>query len=184
MLALLLAASLAAPVPKVKETDLYWPTKEGTKRVMEVTTAGGNATETTETVTKVATKDGASVVTVERTANGKAVAFEYTVSGEGVARRQPGDTGSVDQFKPEAGATWATQNPGSANTTYTVGKPEEVEVPAGKSKAIPVVSEFDLGCTRLKSTSWYAPGVGLVKQTIKGQGTDQTSVLKEFTPGK
>jgi hypothetical protein len=34
------------------------------------------------------------------------------------------------------------------------------------------------------STSWYAPGVGLVKWESSFRGDKQTQVLKSFTPAK
>jgi hypothetical protein len=36
----------------------------------------------------------------------------------------------------------------------------------------------------MKSTSWYAPGVGVVKVVSETNGTERVQELKEFTPGK
>ena len=57
-------------------------------------------------------------------------------------------------------------------------KEEEVEVPAGKFRAVRVEMEAGESTTTL----WFAPQVGLIK--MAGAGTDQVTVLKEFKPGK
>jgi hypothetical protein len=61
--------------------------------------------------------------------------------------------------------------------TYTVGKQEEVEVPAGKNQAsgVEVVLEPSGGETK-KVTYWYAAGIGLIKY--------ERNELQEFIPGK
>ena len=73
---------------------------------------------------------------------------------------------------------------GGGQVTYTVGKEEEVTVPAGTFKAIPVTSQVDVGGRLLKNTSWYAPGVGVVKVVMANDGNERVQELKEFTPGK
>ncbi|MDY3557766.1 hypothetical protein R5W23_003031 [Gemmata sp. JC673] len=71
---------------------------------------------------------------------------------------------------------------------HTVGKPEWVEVPAGRFHAVPVVQELlwaasdgDTEFKRPPETNWYAPGVGCVKTTIT---TSRTSVLRSVTHDK
>ena len=46
----LLAATLAAPVPKAKAAELYYPTVEGTKRVMQTKSEDGTSLEATLTL--------------------------------------------------------------------------------------------------------------------------------------
>jgi hypothetical protein len=66
--------------------------------------------------------------------------------------------------------------------------PEEVKVPAGTFMCIRVEEEND-GVNR-ESTSWYAPGVGLVKSvrvarlTVNKAPEKMETVLTSFTPGK
>lgn len=82
------------------------------------------------------------------------------------------------------GARWAVKTEFLATAwagTRTVQGEEEVRVPAGTFTAVKV--EWDNivdGRPRGKTTSWYAPGIGLVKADF---GTS-TKVLKKFTPGK
>jgi hypothetical protein len=46
---------------------------------------------------------------------------------------------------------------------------EEVTVPAGKFRAMKVVSEISGAATPMTKTCWYADGVGLVKSTTVGR---------------
>lgn len=187
----LLAVSLAAPVPKAKPSDLFFPIVEGTKRVMRGK-LGNSTVETTETVSKVVEKDGKYTVTVSRDLNGRTLTNDFEVSEKGVFRPTP--TGKEDAeptplFKLPAkeGDTWTGEQKGpggNVKATYIVGKMEEVEVPAGKYKAIPVTSELDVSGNLLKITSWYAPEVGVVKQVSVSNGTERVQELKEFTLGK
>jgi hypothetical protein len=69
-----------------------------------------------------------------------------------------------------------------ATFTYTVGKVEEVEVPAGKFQAIRVEEKTDVLLE--SATRWYAPGVGLVKAVSTLGKNEQIQVLKSYTCGK
>lgn len=185
----LLTATLAAPIPKAKPTELYFPTVEGTKRVMEVTTTGSQTGERTETVSKVEEKDGkytVSIVLGEVSNQSKPVVYE--VSDKGVSQTPPDGGDLVPVLKlGKAGESWATEQPargGGQKTTYTTGKEEEVEVPAGKYKAIPVTIDAPFGDRTYRTVVWYAPGVGVVKSTVEISGITRTEVLKSFTSGK
>jgi hypothetical protein len=190
LLALLVALPVAAaPAPKGTGGPLYHPIKVGAKSVMEMSVDGaggfaGSRLETVETVTGVEVKDGTYRVTVERESKGKNFVAVIEVSAKGVFRVA---TNGKDLTEPVAliklpakpGDTWKT-----ASGTATVGKEEEIEVPAGKYKAIPVTTEQEIGGRTLKTTTWLAPEVGVVKRT--GTVNDITTVyaLKSFTPGK
>jgi hypothetical protein len=191
-LALLVAAPLlAAPAPKGKEVELYYPTKEGATRVLEMTVSGSLAAksrETQETVTKVEEKDGTYRVTIKQEWPGKNTKKNMTtvmeVSGKGVSR-----LASFGKDLPEpvvllklparAGDTWT-----SGGSTTTIGKEEEIEVPAGKYKAVVVVNEMERDGSKVKTTAWFAVGVGMVKSVTTVNDIETTHVLKSFTPGK
>jgi hypothetical protein len=68
-------------------------------------------------------------------------------------------------------------------STYTMGKEEEVEVPAGRFKALRVDAEYVRGDERQRHTFWHAPRVGLVKAVLKTDTAEWTQVLMSFTPG-
>lgn len=184
----LLAVSLAAPVPKAKAPELYFPTVEGTKRVMQAK-SGDQTTETTETVTKVAERNGTHTVTVSREVGKSTYEVWYSVSAKGVSELGQHRVAWVTpllKLPANEGDTWTFERQigGPAKITYTVGKEEEVEVPAGKFKAIPITEESGNGRNAQSGITWYAPGVGVVKVVSKTNGTERVSELKEFTPGK
>lgn len=184
----LLAVALSAPVPKEKPPEVYFPTTVGAKRVLE-TTINGTTTETTEEVTKVEVKDGVFTVTMEWPAFGKTATGVFEVTDKKVRRvgvQQLGDYTMLD-LGVKAGESWTHEAEGGTAkrklvTTYTLGKEEEIEVPAGKFKAIPVAEQK--GKNADKWIQWYAPGVGLVKRHYETKAVTTTVVLKSFTPGK
>ena len=65
---------------------------------------------------------------------------------------------------------------------------ETVTVPAGKFRAMKIVSEVSNGGALMTRTSWYADGVGLVKtQTVGGQlkyGSELTDYSFKKSPSK
>ena len=88
----------------------------------------------------------------------------------------------------KAGASWTVERQlpaahSAVTFTYTVGKVEEVKVPAGRFKAIRV-EEKAAPALRMKATRWYAPGVGLVKAVMFFGKSEQTQVLESYTRGK
>jgi hypothetical protein len=74
----------------------------------------------------------------------------------------------------KAGTKWES----NAGGRYEATKEEEVEVPAGRFRAVRV----ELVQGDRKMTLWFAPGVGQIK-TVEA-GSDRVHVLKEFKPGK
>jgi hypothetical protein len=174
-----LAASVAYAAPAAKGPEASWfPTKEGATLVYE-TRVGGQVRGTyTDVVTKVETKDGALHVTVTHDRPGAPpAAATVAVTAEGVFR--VADNGEAREkllpilkTPPKVGTKWE-----GSGGQYEVTKEEEVEVPAGKFKAVRV--ETTAGG---RATLWFAPAVGLVK-VVSGKG-DVVQILKEFKPGK
>jgi hypothetical protein len=58
---------------------------------------------------------------------------------------------------------------------------EEVTVPAGKFRAMKVVTEVTGGSTAKTVTKWYAEGVGLVKSTTEGAQIKYGSELTDYS---
>jgi len=184
----------AAPALKAKAEAFYYATKVGDKLVYELQAAGGVTGEITECITQVDKQGDALIVSVERELKGRKTApSQFSVSEKGVTRiatagrelpipipmlKLPGKPGDTWTWEPDAGGGPASK------TTYTLGKEEEIEVPAGKFRALRVESEQDLGGRVFKSTLWHAPGVGLVKSVMNNGATDRTQVFKSYTPGK
>lgn len=185
-------AASAAPAPKGKEVELYFPVKVGTKWVLERAT-GGKASEIIETVSAVDLKDGVYRVTVERAPGGRQGATVYEVSAKGLSRLTFAGEPAAEPLPllkvgVRPGDTWKSEQKstgGAATVTYTMGKEEEVEVPAGKFKAIRVNSTVEQKGSVTQNSYWYAVGVGAVKLvTISSKGSEVTTVMKSFTPGK
>lgn len=122
-------------------------------------------------------KDGDDVV-VSRTSTGKkgTLYADIVVSPGGLRQSREladGKVGWVLKATVRDGESWEVPDGGKR----TVHGPEEVEVPAGKYKALRVVWERE-GET---VTFWYAPNVGEVKRTVK-RGKEETVMraLKSF----
>lgn len=187
---LLQAVATAAPVPKAKPAESYFPTAVGTKWVYQ----RESGELITEEVTELDEKKGEVRVVFRVSQNGSSWKEDYTVSGTEVVMRTILDQYKLDirllQLPLTAKDKWEFEIPvqkglkADAGTTV-VGKAEMIEVPAGKFEAVPVVSETTAvdGKQIAKTetcTRWYAPGIGLVKIEYNGGHR----VLKEFTPAK
>jgi hypothetical protein len=68
--------------------------------------------------------------------------------------------------------------------TSSVKEPVEVKVPAGTFTALPVETGLLAEGEALGITTWYADGVGMVKQKAVVGANTLTLQLKKFTPGK
>lgn len=195
-LALAVFPPVAGSAPKPKGDDkpvLYVPTAVGDKRVLELT-RNGVSSETTEWVTVVETKGGMTIVSLSREEGGPTM-YQYGASADGVFRVSSGKLfydppTRLLKLPPKEGETWEVEarataaNP-SRKVKYTTGEVEEVEVPAGKFKAVRVEMEDEINGAVLRTTYWHAPGAGMVKiVTHDDRRGDRVQVLKSFTPGK
>ncbi len=185
------AFALAAPVPRDadKKAD-YFPLRKGTACAFRVT--DGQAThDLSIEVTAAEAKGGRTVSTLKY--SGGSVE-ELAFDAAGVYR--PGADGTFDKpvvvlrYPLTAGATWESALPlgsDSVAATATVEGVVEVEVPAGKYKAVCVrfVGPAADGGPATTISAWYADGVGVVKQVFDhGNGNTSTLELMKFTPGK
>ena len=190
---LLPLSALSAPRPKdLPEEGLCFPTAVGTKWIYE----GPNG-EFEEAITEAKDDGKATVIKVVRTKAGKEewqstfrvtrAGFDMLASG-GVTYDQP-----LPFLKSGAkpGEQWEytyTRPPTAFHCRMKVAGPEKVEVPAGKFDAVRVntaetnnpVGAANRNGAPVESSSWYAPGVGLVRQVWQGQETTP----KSFSPGK
>jgi hypothetical protein len=183
--AMLVPAALAAPPPpRPKPDELYFPTENGFRWVYD---SGGS--EWTLLVSAVEDKGTEKVVAISRIIDGKERPHEkYSVSKKGLALI---DNGSANRLagpicRLRLPARWGDQwvhCDGGVTYAFTVAGAEEVEVPAGKFKAVRV--ELEVRYERraaLRVSYWYAPEVGLVKSEV---GKDKKLiVLKSFAQGK
>jgi len=175
-----LATSVAYSAPAPKTADPNWlPIKEGDTRVYEVRDGDRVLTTYTDVVTRVEKKDADLHVTFRRESPA-ADTFVTTiaVTGGGLLRvainGKPLEKPSLLLKTPtKVGAKWEV---GAARYEVTQEE-EDIEVPAGKFKAVRVKL-----IDGAESTFWFAPNVGVIKMAST-QGP-AVQVLKEFKPGK
>jgi hypothetical protein len=190
LLALFLAApGGAAPVPThlmEKDPGSYYPTRVGATWVYQ----RPDGSELTEVVSSVEDdKDGAKLVTVEfLQGERKFPGAIIRVSKQGLSRPKIRTSEYTEPFPllklpARVGDKWeysVTFKPGgtvSETGTKTIGEPVEIEAGGVKYKTIHVITKSSNNPNEIHS--YYAPGVGLIKQTGSGEVT-----LKSFTPGK
>ncbi|MBO0700606.1 MAG: hypothetical protein J2P46_19575 [Zavarzinella sp.] len=181
LLLVALASSIAhaAPAPKAKDA-VWFPTKEGDTRVYEVRSGDKVEGVYTDVVTKTEKKDAALHVTVRREFERHAPYITTIAMANDGLFRVASDGRALDKpilllkTPPKVGAKWELDG----GARYAVTKEEEVEVPAGKFKAVRV--EQVNGDTA--TTLWFAPTVGVVKMSVAG--SNAVTVLKEFKAGK
>lgn len=185
---LILAAApvLAAPIPRDASRANYFPLAKGTTWTYRSEVAGFVIR-----VSESQVKNGRTQATlVYKFDNAEQ---SETMAGDTTGVYRPGENGSFDKpvlvlkYPLKVGETWTSRLPlGGANpeAKATVKRAVEVTVPAGKYEAMEV--EFmSTGEGRPNTlTAWYAPNVGVVKQTTVLEGRSTTIELAEFTPGK
>jgi hypothetical protein len=174
----------AAPVPKhlmpKDEQPLFFPTTVGSRHVSE-----WQGTEIVCVVAKVEKTADGIVVTEERVLPKGIQTPEQTVvvSAKGLHvthyRDKPLDPPIWYLKLPHVeNNNWTDQWAQTTRYLKTVGW-EEIEVPAGKIRAMRVDRDNDGKGTSI-TTYWYAPGMGCIKWASK----DSKRELKSFTPGK
>lgn len=169
----------AFPVPPVT----YQPAKVGTKWVYQIE---GTQKERVHTVVAAEKQGELLVVTIELDNDtGGKVTDTISIGGDGIYRHSVGDT-LIDphlcllKLPIKVGDKWATDfttPSGKWTGTRGVKGLEEVEVPAGKFKAVRVEHEYALDKEKYKQALWLAPNVGVVKHD---HGNKKVSVLKSF----
>ncbi len=191
---------LPAAPKKDDRPALYFPVTVGAKWVYEEEALSGSKSEVIDVVTRVERKGAARRVTVREERDGKVCARNMERFGRRarrLGRRRPSARSPRGAFKLPAkvGDTWEWEDtmdlrlPGPpqfvavANHCRTVAE-EEIEVPAGKFRAVRVEIKAQVLTIPLQVDEWFAPGVGLVKMVNKSGDKVQTITLKSFTPGK
>jgi hypothetical protein len=188
--------ALAAPVPRAaRKTPLYFPTTVGTEWVYGSADSKEDEFADTLSITEAEESDGATVVTVARSFNGRPQSTEtIRVSSEGLfllanSHGKHDPPACMLKLPHKAGDRWQSYSlpvkPERGFVDVAV-KEEQVKVPAGTFNAIRVDTESHRrGETKRLYTHWYAPDVGVVKyecgEAFGGQGQ---TVLKSFNPGK
>ncbi len=175
--------SFAEPIPKsMRDTNTEWmPVGTGWKWEYCRTTNTDVVDEIREVISTE--KRDEALFVVQRTSN---LSQTFRKDATGLALIESGGAKHANPryiIKPnmKQGDSWTWDAAGYVEKR-TVGKLQEITVPAGKFKALPVEFEYNQnGTVFRKGTVWYAAGVGLIR--IDSDGED-TQVLKAFTRGK
>ncbi len=178
---LMLALSLAAPVPKDKP-ELYFPTAVGAELTYSITLeqpVRGSGQLHVHTVTGVEDGKLGKLVTVSHTIGEQSFeSHRYEVSGAGLSvvamdkrdgRFVPIQPDVLLKLPVKPGQRWEGVNADGLKYVRTTKGIEKVKTPAGEHDAIRVDGELAAPDIRgavgtVLVSSWYAPGVGLVRE--------------------
>lgn len=196
----LLAALLMALIPAVgfsqekkeEKPSNFFPLAKGTK--WEYVLKGAEKYPWVVEVTDVSEpKKGERAVTTLTSIilDRKRLAGKYSADGKAVYEHTRGgdDLESplvMIKLPLKAGSKWTEKLKyvGEVTIDYEVKEAEELKVPAGTYTAFPVVQSIKTELGKSTVTTWYADGVGMVKQEIKAFGKPDVTELKSFTPVK
>ncbi|MBY0512474.1 MAG: hypothetical protein K2P78_01015 [Gemmataceae bacterium] len=205
LLLVALAAALAPLLaPAQPKPDDYFPAAVGSRWVYKTTfddkgnkvpEAFANVT-TIKEVVKADARDGKTAVVFESQIDfGKAAANpqknreEVVIDAGGVAsvRGGPKPVPPLPMLKypVKSGVIFTeTAKDGDVDvtTTVTVKDAVEVTVPAGKFTAVVTETAVGSKTEKVTNTTWYAPGVGVVKQVFAADKLTITQELKSYSP--
>ncbi len=170
----------------------YYPLTVGTKWIYELR-ADGQKKKLTNQVAKIETIDGKKLALVETLIDGMVTGTAHiAVTDKGVmCHRMNGIEVSppicVLKYPFKKDETWEVETTlGAEKMTVKVkaGESEDVTVPAGKYKAIKADMDRTVAGMQASATTWFAPDVGVIKQTMAAGGSTATLELEKFEAGK
>ncbi len=194
ILAGLLLLPLIGVAPSVADGEKpdYYPLKVGAKWHYRLKAAGQDNAKIVLQLAKFETIDGQRLGRMETVANGSVVASEHLAStAKGVFRHR---FNGIEVMQPlcllkypvKDGESWDSAfsvGTEKATATCRVGR-EEIEVPAGKFKAVTVRVIADTGGMKISTTYWFVAGMGVVKQTADIAGNAIQLELEKHEKGK
>jgi hypothetical protein len=181
-IAFLMAASLAGAKP-VKKDDKkdgaaepanYYPLQVGNKWEYKVE-AGGSSAQAVSRIAKIEMIDGVSLARLEATVNGNPVANEHLRSDDKGVFRYRNNGKEINppvcllRYPVKSGDRWD----GEIIVEKEKGKylcesrEENVEVPAGKFKAMKVTVTLEAKGQKVTTAYWFVKDIGFVKQTVE-----------------
>jgi hypothetical protein len=192
VLVLGIAGAAAQTVGEKEKTPDYYPLKPGTKWFYELNT-NGQKIKLNNQVAKIETFDGKPMALVETVIEGEVKATEHmSATDKGVFRHK---INGIELTPPvcilkypfKKNETWEIETTVGAEKLTIKAKAvdrEEVTVPAGKYMALKADVDTTVMGQQVSATYWFAPEVGVVKQTMVIQGKDVTLELDKFEAGK
>jgi hypothetical protein len=177
----------------------YWPFKKGSTWTL-TTHVAERTIDQVVTVTDVTAGNGYTTATLDYKVNGQSVQGEkYQVSAAGIARAASG-AGAASPLSPpmpvvkypmKAGNAWKwkgtlTQegNVFTCNGDLSVSGPETIKTPGGTFQAMKVHLVLTMSAQGKQFTIpndyWFAPNVGLIKQSANLNGVIIEGELKSY----
>jgi hypothetical protein len=185
------SAGERAAIGQEKSPD-YFPLKAGTKWFFQVD-QGGKKLKFSNRIAKVESTDGKSLALLETIVNGEVTETVHLAATEkGIFRHR---VNGVELTPPVCFLKYPLKKDDTWESESTIGNEpikikgkvldaEDVTVPAGKYKAFRVEVETSAAGMRATSTLWFAPDVGVVKQSTENAGKTITAELEKFEEGK
>ena len=175
------------------KTPDYYPLKVGTKWHYQLDIGKGQKFTVVYQIAKVEDYKGKPLAVMEESVNGEVQATEHVgVEPGGVFKYR---TKGVEVSPPvcllkypvKEGLSWETETK-IGGQQHTVsgreGGMEEIQVPAGKYRAISTKIDSTVDGKKISTTYWFAPDVGVVKQSMSIPGQTFSMELVKFEPGK
>lgn len=181
--------------PATDAAPNYYPLKQGNKWTHRLLVGDQQRGTIVSEVTATETVDGKELAKLEASVNGQVLASEHLqVTPEGVLRHKfngmevtppvlllkyPVKDGDKWEIKTAAGGD-------KLNGTATVTL-EDVKVVAGEyKKAVKVMLDFTIENTQqqVKTTYWFADGIGMVKQDLNAGNLKVIQELEKFEAAK
>src|SRR5262245_32649310 len=169
---MLVAVGVATAAPALKDNPgPYFPSRVGDTRVYESRATSGTY-EVTETVVRVEGDGPALLIHYDWACDGESRGpATVRLSDAGVFRVLAADGAGpparpILRFPLHDGATWAEERPADPfgapayRATFKVGRAEDVEVPAGRFRAVRVEVTETVADVTYRTRQWYAPRVG------------------------
>jgi hypothetical protein len=173
-----------------KAAPNYFPLKAGSEWHYSGE-SNGQKVQATNRIAKVEVIDGTPLARLETTIGGQVMASEHLSSTDkGIFRhrfngieitppvcllRYPIKIGDKWESEPKVGEQ-------KVKMKCQIGE-EEVEVPAGKYKAVTLDLEADVNGIKITTRYWFVEGMGFVKQTADFGGNKVLLQLEKFVPG-
>ena len=186
-------AQESAPKAKTKDsTPDYYPLKVGTKWHYQIN-AGGQKVTIVYQIAKIESVNGKPLAVLEQLINGEVQGTEHIgVESGGVFRYrykefEVSPPVCLLKYPVKEGSSWDTETKIGTQQFTVSGRErgiEEVEVPAGKYQAVAVKIETTVKGSKVSNTYWFAPDVGIVKQSVDVPGRPISMELLKFEEGK
>ncbi|QDT31789.1 hypothetical protein [Thalassoglobus polymorphus] len=184
--------SASGLVEAQEKTPDYYPFKVGTKWRYQVDSGNGNKIPIINEVAEIEKIDDQSLARIETSVNGKLAATEHMSQTKQGLFRNRFNGAKVSppiqllKFPIKKGEKWESETSiaGQQISVKCAVDLEEIEVAAGKFKAVKVIVDASQAGGGISTTYWFADNVGIVKQTVDINGQKVVIDLEKMEPPK